>query len=113
MKKYYEPHIELIRMAVDAINQYRPDDYDAFLQQQMVQDAILMRLQVIGENLVRIRHIDEDLFTEIADESWLQLIGLRNIISHGYQVVKPERIWAFITEELDEFSASLSALPKQ
>jgi uncharacterized protein with HEPN domain len=72
-----------------------------------------MRLQEIGESLVRIRHIDEDLFTEIADDSWLQMMGLRNVISHGYRTVKPERIWKIITEELTAFSESLNALPRR
>lgn len=54
----------------------------------MVQDAILIRLQEIGENLSRMRHLDDEAFAAAADDSWIQLNGLRNIISHGYHEIK-------------------------
>ena len=41
----------------------------------MVQDAILMQLQEIGENLARIRHLDEDVFSRDSPDSWHKLIG--------------------------------------
>jgi hypothetical protein len=43
--KVYDPHIVLIRAAIAAIEQYRPANENAFLGNQMVQDAILMRIQ--------------------------------------------------------------------
>ncbi len=75
----------------------------------MVQNAIMMRLQEIGENLSRMRHVDDEAFAVAAQGSWIQLIGLRNIISHGYHEIKAEQIRQIITEELPEFAASIDA----
>lgn len=110
MTKVFDPHIELIRTAVAAIEQYRPADKATFIASPMTQDAILMRLQEIGENLARMRQIDEEAFVATADDTWLQLIGLRNVISHGYHTVKRETIWLMITEELPALTSSLDAL---
>jgi uncharacterized protein with HEPN domain len=81
-----------------------------FLADVMVQDAILMRLQVIGEHLAGMRRIDGDRFAEIADETWYQLIGLRNVTSHGYETINFERIWEMTSGELSELKMSLAAL---
>lgn len=112
MRKAHAPHLALIRAALSSIERYRPADEAAFLAEPMAQDAILMRLQEIGENLARLRHIDEDAFAEAASDSWIQLIGLRNVISHGYHQIKPETIWQIVVDELPAFSQSLSAFDR-
>ena len=70
-----------------------------------------MRLQEIGENLARLRQFDADAFNGMADDSWHKLIGLRNIISHGYHLIDPEQIWQTVTEELPDFAATIPAQP--
>jgi len=79
----------------------------------MAQDAILMRLQEIGENLARLRQMDADAFNAIADGSWHKLIGLRNIILHGYQLIDPEQIWQIVTDELPDFAETIEAQRKE
>ena len=107
MTKVYAPHLIIIRESLAAIDQYRPADKAAFLADAIVRDAVLMRLQVIGEHLSRMRHIDEERFAEIADPTWYQVIGLRNVISHGYEKIDPERIWHIISAELPALENSL------
>lgn len=109
MRKSFRPHIQLIRAALAHIRQYQPENKATFLVHPMAQDAILMRLQQTGENLARMRRIDEEAFTAAADDSWIQIIGLRNIISHGYHQIDPEQIWQIVTEELPGFVATVEA----
>lgn len=110
MTKSFQPHLTLIRDALTHIQQYLPPDEATFLGHAMAQDAVLMRLQEIGENLARMRHIDADAFAAVAADSWNQLIGLRNIISHGYHLIRPEQIWQIVTEELPTFAATIDAV---
>lgn len=72
-----------------------------------------MRLHVIGEHLARIRQIDEDRFNTASDPTWYKVIGLRNIISHGYETIDHEVIWHIISEDLAVFAASLTAIPPE
>src|SRR3954447_19042301 len=65
-----QPYFQLILRAVSRIEQYCPPDKETFLAQSMIQDAMLMRLQEIGENLARLRQFDADAFNGMADDSW-------------------------------------------
>ncbi|MDQ3655173.1 MAG: DUF86 domain-containing protein [Chloroflexota bacterium] len=87
MTKSAQPYVVLIKRALAQIAQYCPPTKAELLAQPMAQDAILMRLQELGENLARIRHLDEDGFSGPGDDSWHKLIGLRNVISHGYHTI--------------------------
>jgi len=110
MKKSYAPHIAIIQDAISAIERYRPASKEVFLADELVQDAILMRLQVIGEHLSRIRRIDEDRFASVAEPAWYKIIGLRHVISHGYETIEWDLVWLFIHDQLAEFVASLDLL---
>ncbi len=68
-----------------------------------------MRLHVMGESLASIRRLDADAFENVAHHSWYKLIGLRNIISHGYEIIDFDEIWQIITEELPRFSESIAS----
>jgi uncharacterized protein with HEPN domain len=111
MKKSYGPHLAIIRESIAAIERYRPASEADYLADPILQDAMLMRLHVIGEQLARMRQIDERRFNEAAAPSWYKIIGLRNIIAHGYETIHHDRIWLYVTEELERFAASLTELP--
>lgn len=72
-----------------------------------------MRLLEIGENLARIRRLDEAAFDETAPAAWHKIIGLRNVIAHGYEVIEPGRIWLFMNRDLDEFESTLEGVNPQ
>lgn len=65
---------------------------------------------MIGENLVNMRQIiDEKLFLALGDESWNEIIGLRNVIFHGYVTIRVERIWDFLVEDLPRLADSIES----
>ena len=102
------PYLDLIGDSIHYVRAYMPVERAAFLTDQLVQDAVLMRLQVIGENLANVRRADESLFAAYDDGSWNEIIGLRNIISHGYQEIEAERIWEFLVEDLPGLERSIN-----
>lgn len=55
----------------------------------------------MGENLSKIRHHFPALYEEHHTESWHRLIGLRNVISHGYAEIDMGVVWAIIDTYLD------------
>jgi uncharacterized protein with HEPN domain len=67
VSKVYAPRIAMIRDAIAAIDEDRPATKEAFLSSRLVQDAILMRLHVIGEHLAQIRRLDQSVFADLAD----------------------------------------------
>ena len=69
-----------------------------------------MRLQDIGEQLTRIRDKFPDFYEQHETDAWHKLIGLRNIISHGYREIDFEIIWDIVTNRLPDFSKDIKQL---
>ena len=108
MNKSARPHLLLIEEALNQIDLYRPPSEADFLEDQKAQDAILMRLQQIGENLIKIRDQDSDAFQHKPD-SWHKLAGLRNVISHSYETIEPDIIWIIVSKHLQPFRAPIES----
>lgn len=64
-----------------------------------LQDATLMRLQVIGEN---VKSLPSEIKKENKNIKWRRFERLRNLISHKYSVIDYELIGKFIQESLPE-----------
>jgi uncharacterized protein with HEPN domain len=52
--------------------------------------ALERGLFIIGEAANRVPREVQQQFPEIP---WSAIIGLRNVLAHGYEVVSPERLW--------------------
>jgi uncharacterized protein with HEPN domain len=103
MKKHDDSfYIEGIRDHLVALRSYLPDTKAAFLADEKTQDAVLMRLLALGEEVA---HLSDGFQKQHAELDWYKIIGLRNRIAHGYFEVDPEIIWDTVAggslEELD------------
>lgn len=67
-------------------------------------DMTLMRLQIIGENSVK---IPKEIKQKHKEVKWNNVRRLRNVISHKYQTVDKELIWKFIKEKIPLIKQSL------
>lgn len=85
-------------------------DKRAFLDDSLLQDATLMRLLDAGEQLARLRDLFPEYYAEHSSPAWDRLIGLRNIIAHGYAIVDFETIWEVIAQRLPDLIATLKRL---
>lgn len=95
-----------------AIRDNTPTTEDTFLNDANAQDATLMRLLDIGEQLSRIRDKFPDFYEQHHTDEWYKLIGLRNVISHGYREIDFEIIWDIVTDRLTEFTLDIKKLTK-
>lgn len=105
-----QPNFRFILDTLASIRDNTPQDKELFMNDPNAQDATLMRLQDIGEQLSRIRDRFPEFYEQHNSDEWHKLIGLRNIISHGYREVDFEIIWDIVTHKLDEFTTDVSRL---
>lgn len=105
-----QPNLKFILDTLDAIRNNTPRDKDTFMNDRNAQDATLMRLQDIGEQLVRIRDKFPDFYEQNSSSEWHKFIGLRNIISHGYREVDFVIIWDIIKHHLTDFRENIRDL---
>ena len=69
----------------------------------MLQRAIEREMEIIGEVLNRLIRIDEEKLEEIIPE-YRSIVGLRNIIAHGYDVVDPMVVWDVVINHIPVLS---------
>lgn len=110
MKRSNKIFIDDILESIDRIEQYiKGLSYEDFVEKQMVIDAVVRNLEIIGEAS---RNIGEDTKSKYADVPWNRMIGLRNIIAHGYFDVDLTIVWRIITKNLPETKPSIIQMSK-
>lgn len=80
------------------------EDFAAALQ---TQHAVLFNIQIIGEAANR---LDAGFRSANPSVPWSLMIGMRNVIVHGYFAVNLQIIWKTITDELPGLKAQLTAI---
>jgi uncharacterized protein with HEPN domain len=101
-------HIEGIEEHIVAIREYLPKTREEFLADEKTQDAVLMRLLALGEEL---NHLDADALESDETGDWNKIVGLRNRIAHGYYEIDPELIWNSLTDgSLEKLESAVEKL---
>jgi len=70
---------------------------DEFYSNRQVQDAIIRRLEIIGE---AVKNVDDDFRNKYPQIPWKKIAGMRDIIAHEYFGVKLERVWDVVRKDL-------------
>lgn len=96
-----------IREAIADIRTYAAAGEGAFLTERMRQDAIIRKLEVIGEAVKRLS--DETRLKQPAIP-WRQIAGMRDHLSHAYFGVDVGLVWKVIERDLTPLDAAVAAL---
>lgn len=88
-------YIEGIKEHLETLKSYIPKSKNEYLNQPIVQDAVLMRLVVIGEEIGRLSDTFKNRHPDI---QWYKITGLRNRVAHGYFEVDQDIIWETLTD---------------
>jgi uncharacterized protein with HEPN domain len=105
-----EPRLYLddIWDCITAIEEYsRSVEKDAFLADRKLQDAILRRLEVMGE---AVKHLPDEFRERYPDVPWKRLAGLRDILIHEYFGVKMLRVWYMVQTDLPALKRAVQAI---
>ena len=80
-----------------------------FEKKEMVIDAVLRNLELIGEASNR---LTEEFKADHSDIPWKKIIGLRNIVIHAYSNVDLDIIWDIITKNIPETKKTIQQICK-
>jgi uncharacterized protein with HEPN domain len=78
---------------------------DQFMANLEKQDAVLRRLEIIGEAASRLSPPTQGMFPNLPFRS---MRGMRNIIAHNYGDVDLDQVWKTVSADLDNLITTLS-----
>lgn len=108
MIKDHTVFLKHILECIEAIEQYsRGLSERQFLKSQIKQDAIIRRLEVIGE---AVKNLPENFKEKHSDIPWNKAMATRNIIVHDYLNIDLEIIWDTVKESLPGFKEQIESL---
>jgi uncharacterized protein with HEPN domain len=98
MKREEKKYLFDILESIEAIELYlhASSTYQDFSKNQMLQDATIRRLEIIGEATIQLLKISPALI--ISDSRKIK--GLRNRIAHEYDMIEIDEVWIIIQRNL-------------
>ena len=96
-------YIDLIKKDIDKIEQYTKDiNYDEFINDELLIDAIMFRLVQMIEN---IKKISIDFKNKHSEIEWIEIIGFRNRIVHDYGKTDYSVVYEVITQDIEKLKS--------
>jgi uncharacterized protein with HEPN domain len=83
-------------------------DLDGFRSDGLVRSAVERKLEIVGEALNRLSREDPDLAARIPDIA--RIVGFRNVLAHGYEIVDDAVVWDAATTDLPTLAACVEGL---
>lgn len=96
--------VEYLDRALRFVAERERADLDTDLMLEM---AVIRALEVLGEAAARADQPTRDLAPEIP---WRSIVGMRNMLIHGYDGVDHDVIWRVVTSELGSIREALLQL---
>jgi len=99
-------YLRHILKAIERIERHTSDvDVVGFLASELIQDAVIRNLEVIGEAANNIQTVDP-AFAKVHDEiPWQVMYAMRNRLSHGYDKIDYDMVWQTVCNDLPELYA--------
>lgn len=89
--------LQHILQAIDRIARYTSEGEDAFLDDTMIQDAVIRNLEVIGE---AVKNLSSETRSMHDDIPWRRMAGMRDRVIHGYFHVNLRLVWNVVETDL-------------
>ena len=92
--------------AIENIERHTQGGQKEFGENELIQTWVIHHLQIIGEAANNISDATKGEWPEI---SWRSIIGMRNILVHGYFYVDADIAWKAVEEDLPPLKKILLA----
>ncbi len=96
-----------IRDSIEHINKYAASGKEAFGEDELIQTWVLHHLQILGEAAA---NISDELKHSCSQIAWHKIVGMRNILVHGYFGIDIDVVWQVVQDDLPELEQQLKKL---
>jgi uncharacterized protein with HEPN domain len=89
--------LDILDSARTAVEYMRGKTWEEFSQDHLLQDAVVRRLEIVGEASGR---VSEETQMRYSHLPWQAMKGTRNKIIHEYDSIELDIIWKIVQEDL-------------
>ncbi|QDZ41244.1 DUF86 domain-containing protein [Euhalothece natronophila Z-M001] len=103
-------YLNNIKECIENIETYTQEGKTVFLQNRMMQDAVIRNLEVIGEATKRLSY---QIREQYSDVPWRKMTGLRDVLIHDYLEVELEEVWGIVELYLPDLKVRVDEIIKE
>ncbi|RZM82144.1 HepT-like ribonuclease domain-containing protein [Leptolyngbya iicbica] len=103
-------YLSNILECIQRIESYVTEGKAAFMDNSMMQDAVIRNFEIIGEATKR---LSETVKRDHAEIPWRQMAGFRDVLIHDYLSVDMNEVWSVIERDLPVIKPALLSLAQQ
>lgn len=98
---------DMIEFAEKVLTYTKGLDQAGFVQNELIYDATLRNLELIGEAAT---HIPDNVRNARPEIPWRMIVATRNRLIHGYLGIDDDTLWSIIQDDVPELLPVLEAL---
>lgn len=85
-------------------------DATGFAASELIQDAVIRNLEVIGEAANNIQRVDPAFTAAHPEVPWAVMYAMRNRLTHGYDTVDLAVVWKVVERDLPPLRQKVASI---
>lgn len=106
-------YLDHILGAIERVQRYTAGlDEQRFMSDEMLQDAVVRNVEVIGEAANNIQRVDPSFAEKHSEIPWQVMYTMRNRLTHGYDVIDFQIVWKTTQEDFPLLGRLIRAIER-
>jgi uncharacterized protein with HEPN domain len=99
--------VDILESAKIALDYVFDKSWDEFYEDIQCQDAVVRRIEIIGEAARRVSQTTRNKYPQIP---WREMMSMRNLVIHEYDVVDIKQVWETVQNKLPPLIEELAKI---